>query len=330
MKAVVVAHWNIRGLRANLYQLKNYLNETSYSPDIICLQETFLKEKIKTPNFDNYNVVRKDYVKNSRGGLAILIRTGISFTILDIDQIESAEILGIRIKTEHGHLEIINTYIAPDNKIVKTDFEKFFPLKRALILGDLNAHSRSWGCTNANERGHILEEVISDRLLTVLNIGQPTRISSINSKTQSVIDLSIVTKELALNCQHYVTNNSMGSDHFLCNIVVNEEIKIEPNMNMHLWNLKKADWKEFKKNSQYYITDGVIDDNNNDTFKNIVESFTLLANETLHCKKRIIIMPRHIRNIDPFHSGISNALKPFIIEIELEIKQLNQRSYKII
>ena len=76
----------------------------------------------------------------------------------------------------------------------------------------------------------------------------------------------------------------------------------------------------------YFLTDGLIDDNNNDIFKNIVESFTLLANETLHCKKRIIIMQRHIRNIDPFHSGISNALKPFIIEIELEIKQINQRS----
>src|SRR6218665_2947320 len=223
---------------------------------------------MNTPNFDNYNVVRKDYVKHSRGGLAILIRTGISFTILDIVQIENAGILGIKIKTENGHLEIINTYIAPENKIAKTDFEKFFLLKRALILGDLNAHSKSWGCTNANERGHILEEVINDRLFTVLNTGQPTRISSLHSKTQSVIDLSNVTKELALNCQHYVANDSMGSDHFLCNIIVNEEIKIEPNMSMHLWNLKKADWKEFKKNSHYFITDGLIDDNNNDTFKN--------------------------------------------------------------
>src|SRR6218665_1670308 len=186
MKAVVVAHWNIRGLRANFYQLRNYLNETRYSPDIVCLQETFLKAKMNTPNFDNYNVVRKDYVKHSKGGLAILIRTGISFTILDIVQIENAGILGIKIKTENGHLEIINTYIAPENKIAKTDFEKFFPLKRAIILGDLNAHSRSWGCTNANERGHILEEVINDRLLTVLNTGQPTHISSINSKTQSL------------------------------------------------------------------------------------------------------------------------------------------------
>src|SRR6218665_1406743 len=126
MKAVVVAHWNVRGLRANLYQLRNYLNETRYPPDIVCLQETFLKEKMKTPKIDNYNAVRKDYVKHSRRGLAILIRTGTSFTILDIDQIESAEILGIRIKSEHGHLEIINAYIAPDNKIVKTDIEKFF------------------------------------------------------------------------------------------------------------------------------------------------------------------------------------------------------------
>src|SRR6218665_30304 len=55
---------------------------------------------------------------------------------------------------------------------------------------------------------------------------------------------------------------------------------------MHLWNLKKADWEAFKKNSQYFITDGLIDDNNSETFKNIVDSFTSLANETLHCKKK--------------------------------------------
>ena len=45
MIAIVVAHWNIRGLRANLYQVRNYLKETRYSPDIVCMQETFKKNE---------------------------------------------------------------------------------------------------------------------------------------------------------------------------------------------------------------------------------------------------------------------------------------------
>jgi exonuclease III len=67
MMDIVIAHWNVRGIRANLYQLKNYLNQTKHFPDIICLQETFLKEKNQTPTFDNYNVIRKDNTKHSRG-----------------------------------------------------------------------------------------------------------------------------------------------------------------------------------------------------------------------------------------------------------------------
>jgi len=59
--AIVVAHWNMRGLRANIHQFRNYLDHTRISPDIICLQETFLKEKYQTPKFENYNVVRKDF-----------------------------------------------------------------------------------------------------------------------------------------------------------------------------------------------------------------------------------------------------------------------------
>src|ERR1043165_5754420 len=127
--AIIIAHWNIRGIRANLYQLKNYLNQSKHLPDIICLQETFLKEKNQTPAFDNYNVIRKDNNKHSRGGLATMIKTGISFTLLDIDQIKNFEILGIKIKTENGHLDIINTYINPENKIAKIEIEKFSQLR---------------------------------------------------------------------------------------------------------------------------------------------------------------------------------------------------------
>jgi len=75
--------------------------------------------------------------------------------------------LSVKIKTETGHLEIVNTYIAPDIKLTKTQIEKLFPLKRAIVMGDLNTHSKSWGCTNVNERGQILEDILNDKQLTV-------------------------------------------------------------------------------------------------------------------------------------------------------------------
>ena len=283
--ATVVAQWNAHGLNAHLLQFKNYLVQVKFLPDVICLQETFLKEKNKTPKFDNYNVIRKDFMQHTRGGLAILIKKGINFTILNLGVIENIEIQGIKIKTETGYLEILNTYISPSNKILKTQLEKIFPSKRSLIIGDFNAHNQSWGCTTVNERGKILEEILIEKQLTVLNTGQPTRITPVNFKNLSVIDLAIVTRELALTCKHSVSNNNIGSDHFLSNIVINEQALLEPSSSMHMWNFKKADWKNYKENSQNYITDGILDDNINDTFNNIVESLTSLANESLHTRK---------------------------------------------
>src|SRR5688572_21885651 len=283
--ATVVAQWNAHGLNAHLLQFKNYLVQVKILPDVICIQETFLKEKNKTPKFDNYNVIRKDFMQQTRGGLAILIKKGINFTILNLDVIENIEIQGIKIKTETGYLDILNTYISPTNKILKTQLEKIFPSKRSLIIGDFNAHNHSWGCTTVNERGKILEEILIEKQLTVLNTGQPTRIPPVNFKNVSVIDLAIVTRELALTCKHSVSNNNIGSDHFLSNVVINEEALVEPSSSMHMWNFKKADWKIFKESSQNYITDGILDDNINDTFNNIVESLTSLANESLHSRK---------------------------------------------
>ena len=49
--------------------------------------------------------------------------------------------------------------------------------------------------------------------------------------------------------------------------------------------MKKGDWKNFKEKSKFFITDDLIHDTNNDTFKNIVDSLTSLANETLPCRK---------------------------------------------
>src|SRR5678815_2826180 len=93
-----------------------------------------------------------------------------------------------------------------------------------------------------------------------LNTGQSTHITSNQSNTHSVIDLSISSQDVALNARHYVTNSNMGSDHYATMTIVNEEVILEDNLSMHLWKLKKADWKKYKEISCLLYTSDAADE----------------------------------------------------------------------
>ena len=67
---LTILQWNARGLRGNKDQIKNYLLKACIPPDVICVEETFLKDQIQSPKLDGYNIIRKDCLSNERGGLA--------------------------------------------------------------------------------------------------------------------------------------------------------------------------------------------------------------------------------------------------------------------
>lgn len=277
---LVILQWNARGLKAHCAQLKHFLSCATISPDIICIEETFLKDKNDSPTIDGYGIVRKDCITNDRGGLATYVKVGLNFTILNTEEIPHIETQGIEIKTSRGHIQIVNTYITPSHK-VGNDLAKIFRTKRTIIVGDLNAHNAAWGCTHTNDRGDRLEQILMADNLTVLNTGQPTHIVPTTSKTISVIDLAIATQDLALSCRHSVLNTNLGSDHLVTVTHINEEIDIEVTLSMHSWKLKRADWKVYKENSKYHITEGLLDDDNSDTFNNFIEALTNLANTSI-------------------------------------------------
>jgi len=280
--ALIILQWNARGLRGNKDQLKNYILRTHTPPDVICVEETFLKYQIQSPKLDGYNIIRKDCSSNERGGLAIYIKVGLNFNVLDVAEIPNIEIQGVEINTLNGHLKIFNSYITPSYKFKKEDIQGIFPHKRSIVVGDFNAHNKLWGCSETNNRGIIIEEILTENNLIVLNTGQSTHITSNQSNTHSVIDLSISSQDVALNARHYVTNSNMGSDHYATMTIVNEEVILEDNLSMHLWKLKKADWKKYKEISKFSLTkDVLVDKNYDDTFKNLVDCITALANQSI-------------------------------------------------
>jgi ribonuclease HI len=283
--ALSIMQWNARGLRCNKDQLKHFLLNTPTPPDVLCIEETFLKEKALTPKLENYNSIRKDTTTKGHGGLIIYIKVGLNFNVLEVEEIPNIEIQGVEITTLNGHLKIYNTYIPPEHNITKENLQKLFPNKRAILVGDYNSHNTWWGCTKNNIRGKLIEEILVENNMVVLNTGQATHITSNQSKLNSVIDLSISSLDLALNATHLVTNRNMGSDHYASITTINEEILIEDNISMKLWKLNKANWKNYKELSNFAITKETITGNNIDeSFHNIVESLTNLANQSIPCK----------------------------------------------
>jgi len=283
--ALSIIQWNAHGLRGHKDQLKHFLFNTQNPPDIICVEETFLKTQTPTPKIDGYNLVRKDSISNKRGGLAIYITVGLNFNVLDVEEINNGEIQGIEILTTNGHLKIYNTYLSPSHEFGKEELQKIFISKRALILGDFNAHNKLWGSSQFNKRGKILEEILTEKSMVVLNTGQTTFITSNQSKNKSVIDLCICSQDIALNIKHTVTNYNMGSDHFASIITVNEEITIENNLSMKLWKLNKANWKNYKEASNIALTNEILVKTNiDDKYNDILECITDLANKSIPCK----------------------------------------------
>lgn len=280
--ALTILQWNARGLRGNRDQLKNYILKACIPPDVICVEETFLKTKNQSPKLDGYNIVRKDCLSNERGGLAIYLKVGLNFDILNVEEIPNIEVQCIEIKTSKGHLKIFNIYMTPSCKFNKENIQKIFPHKRSIFVGDLNAHNKLWGCLETNNRGKIIEEILNENNLVILNTGQPTHITSNQSNCHSVIDLSISSQDMSLNARHIVTNSSMGSDHYATITTIDEEVIIESSLGMHLWKLKKADWKNYKEMSKFSLTEDILVDKNCDaTFNNFVDCVTSIANQSI-------------------------------------------------
>ena len=71
-----IVFWNCQGLRPKRKELQNYLLENQI--DILALNETFLKPKIKfhLPGYDIYKNDR--FMVGTKGGVTILVKKGIS------------------------------------------------------------------------------------------------------------------------------------------------------------------------------------------------------------------------------------------------------------
>jgi exonuclease III/ribonuclease HI len=275
--ACKILHWNAAGIKPKLPEFRQWVADHSY--DIICLQETKLSEKWKL-NLPGYSVVRKDNIdglKASRG-LATLIRDNLSYTVLEGPA--GIECQVINIAMARSHMTVVNVYLPPFKTVAeepdRTAFSRLFDHNNCVIMGDINARSLTWGSSEANQRGLMIESVIEEKNFVVLNSGKPTHYWHVGPPSH--IDVSLTSACLATRCCWNVLDDLMGSDHTPIEITLD----VHPDhktTSLPRWKYAKADWHAFRTTSGILLSDENTTDSDVDVFSDNVSEAIIKAAE---------------------------------------------------
>lgn len=140
-----ILHQNICSLISHGQEFKYYVCNLEIKPDIICLQETFLKPHLDF-TMPGYAVIRSDRDGN-RGGLAMLVKHGIAHNIIALPEFKSVECQCVQVTCQNNkNVSIFNIYY-PCNKLCPYDFEILtkLSLDSTVYCGDFNSHNTLWG-----------------------------------------------------------------------------------------------------------------------------------------------------------------------------------------
>ena len=233
--------WNACSVRAHFNEFKHYLSSVQSAPDVICINESFLKPCHKFELL-NYEVVRKDRIDSMGGGIITLIKSGIAFKVLETP--ESMECLAVEIKLKNKLFVVVNVYISPSVELCVQDFKQLFRFRNAIITGDFNAHNRLWKSKHTNKRGETIEEIMNEFNYCIINRGEGTHQNITGG--MSVLDLSIVSSSIANICEWSVGSEMMGSDHLPTFTSING-VELPDQTMRSKWLIPKANWNLYKE-----------------------------------------------------------------------------------
>lgn len=167
-----IATWNANSISNRINEIQLFL--TDHSPDVLLIQETFLKPqaKFKIPNYETF---REDRTAANCGGTAILIKEYLDYEPF-IPEMEITEATFIKIKMKNGQELIIGSvYHQPDCPLSSEDYDTIFNRDNPVILGgDFNAKDQTWGNRKTNRHGKWIQTASERHLFEIITPPEPT------------------------------------------------------------------------------------------------------------------------------------------------------------
>lgn len=271
--------------------------------NILCLQETFLKEKHKF-TLAGFHIVRRDRTDRGGGGLVTLIRDTLNYT--EIAGPPGIECIVVKIKTVSNYLTIANVYLPPNQTFDKSSIKDLFQPK-TVIVGDLNSKSKLWGSEHSDSRGRLIEDLLEETGYCVVNDGQPTYTHFDGSRSH--LDICLVSDTLAARVTWLTLNNTMGSDHQPTVVTLFDEDLHAEAPAAARFKLEKADWTRFKDACRPLVTTASVASDDISVYNERLTAAIISAAEASIPKSRPASKRGRYKPLPYWNNGCKQAIK---------------------
>jgi len=237
-------HWNINSLYQNKDELEVLIRE--HNPFIISLNETRHSNEydLKIPGYKSYGIARVSANNTPTNGVAVCIKENFVHKQITIN----TELQAVAVEVMFPFkCSVLSLYLPPSLIVSENELDNLIAQLPApvIILGDLNAHHTSWGSRRTSQRGTVVRDFADENDLMCLNRGEPTRIGTYqNRRTESVIDLALISIIAAPNFHLEVLDSAHTSDHVPMLLKTFESIRLQKQKK---WKFDKADWDLFRR-----------------------------------------------------------------------------------
>jgi len=246
-----IVHWNCNGIDKKAEALGQFLEKKK--PEIVALNEVKLDQERANYRlrFAGYSMILKARKSNPNqgGGVALLIRNDLDYSVNDL-KFSQLEIICIKVKVGNLFINVVTYYNSQ-----KLNIELFKYLDKLeidyILIGDLNARSKQFGCVGMNENGKILEDILVECNSVMLYNNKPTYFKiKLGEIYEEILDYCLCSPFLAAKVAQIdvVESSYLQSDHLplVVELKLNKGPKISEKR-VSKYNFQEADWVLYKE-----------------------------------------------------------------------------------
>jgi len=214
-----IIHLNATSVRNKINSISQYLHSNKIAVASIC--ETFLNPSDSFA-LKNYTIIRADRANTSNrgGGVLIAVRKDLNVKKLNIpSSVQPIEACACEVSTAYTIINFISLYLPPRSNCDISKLNNILPASQynnTVVCGDFNAHHNSWGGSFNDPRGRQVLDFFDSINFVLLNDGSMTFFGP----SQSALDLTFCSPNLALRSTWHATNDSLGSTHCVTQVEI--------------------------------------------------------------------------------------------------------------